>query len=80
MNPDASREALAAMIDGSTVEIAGDEHRAGHSDAGDFARWGRHGGLRTLARYGQPYFSLLARFRWGRVGVQALVRYREGVR
>ena len=80
LNPDASREELAAMIDRSTVEIAGDEHRTGHSEAGDFARWGRRGGLRTLARYGRPYFSLLARFRWGRVGAEALVRHREGAR
>jgi hypothetical protein len=26
--------------------------------------------LRTLALYGRPYFSLLARFRWGRVEVE----------
>ncbi len=76
VDPEIGREDLAALIEGSTVELAGDEHRAGHSAAGDFVRWGRRGGRRTLALYGRPYFSLLARFRWGRVEVEALIRYR----
>jgi hypothetical protein len=33
-------------------------------------RWGRRGGRRTLALYGQPHFSLLARFRWRRVQLE----------
>ncbi len=76
VDPDVSRDELAALIDGSTVELAGDEHRAGHSAAGDFARWGRLGGLQTLRRYGRPWFALLGRRRWGRVGVGALAQYR----
>ncbi len=52
VNPEIGREDLASLIEGSTVELAGDEHRAGHSEAGDFARWGRLGGLKTLALYG----------------------------
>ncbi len=75
-----SREQLEALVRGSTTEIFTAEHRRLHQDAGDFVRWGRRGGLRTLALYGRPYFSLLARFRWGRVEVEALVRYREGIR
>jgi hypothetical protein len=58
-----SREDLSALIEGSTREIPTAEHYRLHQDAGDFARWGRRGGLRTLAHYGHPYFSLLARFR-----------------
>jgi hypothetical protein len=36
--------------------------------------------LRTLDLYGRPYFALLARLRWGRVEVEALVSYREAIR
>src|SRR5918993_5829120 len=75
-----SREGLAALIAYSTHEIPTTEHRTLHQDAGDFVRWGRRGGLRTLALYGRPYFALLARLRWGRVEVEALVSYREAVR
>lgn len=75
-----SREELAAVVEGSVSELLVDDHRRLHQDAGDFARWGRRGGLRTLALYGRPYFSLLARLRWGRVGVEALVGYREALR
>ena len=71
-----TREELAAMVEGSACEISTAQHRRLHRDAGDFVRWGRRGGLRTLALYGRPYFSLLARFRWGRVEVEALIRYR----
>jgi hypothetical protein len=60
-----SREDLAALIEGSTLEIPIMEHRTLHQEASDFVRWGRRGGLRTLALYGRPYFSLLAHFRWG---------------
>ena len=41
-------------------------------------RWGRRRGQRTLAFYGRLYFSLLARFRWGRVELEALTRHRAG--
>ena len=76
VNPDVSRKELVVLIEGSTVEIAGDEHRAGHSAAGDFARWGRLGGLETLRRYGRPWFVLLAHRRWKKVGAEALDLYR----
>jgi hypothetical protein len=39
-------------------------------------RWGRRGDRRTLALYGRPYFSLLARLRWGRIDVEALIEHR----
>lgn len=74
VDPEISRDELAAMIEASTVEIPGDEHRSGHSGAGDFERWGRLGGLRTLALYGAPWFSLLALRRWEKVGPGKLAR------
>ena len=73
-----SREGLAALIESSTLEIPTTEHRRLHQEASDFVRWGRRGGLRTLALYGRPYFSLLARFRWGRIEVEALIEHRAG--
>lgn len=76
VSPDVSREELAALVEGSTVEIAGEAHKAFHSEAGDFARWGRLGGLETLRRYGRPWFVLLGRRRWGRVGAEQLAEYR----
>ena len=75
-----TREDLEAVIEGSTRELPAAEHRRLHQDAGDFARWGRRGGLKTLALYGRPYFALLARLRWGRVGVEALISYLEALR
>ena len=77
VDPDVSREELAEAIEGSTVELAGDEHREVHSVAGDFARWGRIGGLETLRRYGRPWLALLAKRRWKKVGAEALAAYRE---
>ena len=70
VDPDTPREELAAMIEGSTVELDRDEHREAH--AGDFARWGRLGGLATARRYGTAWMSLLARRRWKRIGAEAL--------
>jgi hypothetical protein len=70
VDPDMSRDELAALIEGSTVEIPREEHRDGHAE--DFARWGRHGGLATLRRYGTAWFSLLARRRWERITAEAL--------
>jgi hypothetical protein len=72
VDPDVSRDELAALVEGSTVEIGRDEHRDRH--AGDFARWGRCGGLTTLRRYGTAWFSLLARRRWGKVSAEDLAR------
>jgi len=67
VDPDVSRENLAALIEGSTVMLPREEHRNGHNEANDFVRWGRRGGLATLRRYGTSWFSLLARRRWERV-------------
>ena len=66
VDPDASPEEIAALIEGSTVELRREEHRAIH--AHQWAEWGRLGGKETLRRYGTAWFSLLARRRWGRVG------------
>jgi hypothetical protein len=73
-----SREDLSVLIESSTREIPTTEHRRLHHEASDFVRWGRRGGRRTLALYGRPYFSLLARFRWGRIEVEALIEHRAG--
>jgi hypothetical protein len=72
VDPDISRDELAALIESSTVEIPSEEHRDGH--AGDFARWGRRGGLMTVRRYGTAWFGLLARRRWERISAQELAR------
>jgi hypothetical protein len=79
VDPNVSREDLIGLIDGSTVELEACAHRAGHSEAGDFARWGSLGGLETLRRYGRPWFALLGGRRWGRVGADALTRYRAEI-
>jgi hypothetical protein len=71
-----SRQGLTALIKSSTLEIPTTEHSTLHQEASDFVWWGRCGGLRTLALYGRPYFSLLARFRWGRIEVEALIEHR----
>jgi hypothetical protein len=63
VDPEISREVLAALIEGSTVELGVEEHRAAHSEAGDFERWGRLGGLKTFGLYGSGWFVILARRR-----------------
>ena len=70
VDPDTPREELAAIIDGSAAEISRQEHRGLH--AGDFARWGRLGGLATARRYGTAWMALLARRRWERISTEAL--------
>jgi len=70
VDPDTPRDELAAMVEGSTVEIARSEHREVH--AGDFARWGRRGGLATTRRYGTAWMALLARRRWRKIDADAL--------
>lgn len=75
VDPDVSREDLVGLIEDSTVEIVGDEHRAVHSGVSDFARWDRLGGLETLRRCGRPWFSLLGRRRWERVSAETLSSY-----
>jgi len=61
VDPDVSRGELAALIEGSAVEIPEERHKASHCAAGDFVRWGRLGDLETLRRYGPPWFALLGR-------------------
>ena len=73
-----SREDLTALIESSTCQIPTPRHRRLHQEASDFVRWGRRGGRRTLSLYGQPYVSLLACFRWGRIDVEALIEHRAG--
>ena len=70
VDPDVTRDELAAMIDSSTVELARDDHREAH--AGGFVRWGRMGGLATARRYGTAWMALLARRRWERIDAEAL--------
>lgn len=70
VDPDVSREGLAALVEDSTVELGKDEHRDIHAD--DFVRWGRRGGLTTLRRYGTAWFSLLAKRRWEKITAEAL--------
>jgi hypothetical protein len=66
-------EELAAIVETSIVVIDASEHRCGHSNAGDFRRWGRRGGLATLTRYGRGWFALLARRRWNRIPADELI-------
>lgn len=67
VDPDVSREDLVGLIDSSAAPVPTEDHRAGHSQAGDFARWGRRGGLTTLTLYGRGWFALLARRRWEKI-------------
>ena len=67
VDPDITRGELTALIKGSKVELWVEAHRAAHSEAGDFARWGQLGGLETFALYGPGWFVLLARRRWEKI-------------
>lgn len=79
VDPDVSREGLVGLIDSSAAPIPAVDHRAGHSQAGDFARWGRLGGLETLRRYGRTWFVLLARRRWKKIDAEELDHYRAEI-
>ena len=72
VDPDISRDDLAAHIDASCVVMERAEHRATHSEASDFVHWGRRGGLQTLRRYGRAWFALLGRRRHGRITPEEL--------
>ena len=72
VDPDVSREELEAVIEASASSVPDTEHWAGHSRAGDFARWGRRGGLRTLALYGRGWFAFLACRRWEKITAEQL--------
>lgn len=70
VDPDMSRDDLAALIDASCVLMERTEHRATHES--DFVRWGRQGGLETLRRYGRGWFVLLGRRRHRRITPEEL--------
>jgi len=67
VDPEIGREELEALIEASTLSLGRDDHRTLHSEASDFARWGRRGGLETVRRYGRGWFALPGRRRHGRI-------------
>lgn len=77
VDPEIERDELAELVETSMVEMDAGEHRAGHAE--DFRRWGRRGGLRTLALYGAPWFTLLALRRWEKIEAEALKAQREAL-
>jgi hypothetical protein len=77
ISPNVSREELAALIEGSTVDLPREEHR-GEAHAGDWPRWGRLGGLATAQRYGPAWFALLAKRRWSKAAAEDLAAYMLG--
>jgi len=72
VDPDISPEGLRALIEASASPVPSAAHRSGHSRGGDFARWGRRGGLRTLTLYGRGWFMLLASRRWEKISAEQL--------
>jgi hypothetical protein len=72
---DISCEELEALIEASAFPVLVTAHRKNHSEAGDFARWGRRGGLRTLALYGRGWFVHLARRRWKKITAEQLAEF-----
>ncbi len=72
VDPDMSREEFEALVEASCVALQRENHRALHSEASDFVRWGRRGGLETLRRYGRRWFVLLGRRRHGRITPEEL--------
>jgi len=60
-----SRGMLEMMIRESEVELSWQQHRH-EAHAGDWARWGRRGGLAVLKKYGRDHFRMLALKRWGK--------------
>ncbi len=75
VDPDISREELKRLIETSASPVSATAHRAHHSGGGDFARWGRRGGSRTLALYGRGWFALLASRRWRKITTEQLAEY-----
>jgi hypothetical protein len=69
---DISRDDLEALMGASTLSLGRDDHRTLHSEATDFARWGRRGGLETLRRCGRGWLALLGRRRHGRITPEEL--------
>lgn len=75
IHPDTDREILAAMIRNSAYYVRQQDHREYHESNGDFARWGRRGGLTTLRRYGSHWYALLALRRWEKITPEELAGY-----
>ena len=71
LDPDASRAELEAAVEASAVLISYEAHRK-VVHGGDWPRWGRKGGLVTLARYGRSYYRLLALRRHGKIAPDEL--------
>jgi hypothetical protein len=65
-----SREALAELVEASTVILDREKHRLIHGS--DFARWGGRGGRETVRRYGSSWMAALALRRWGRITAEDL--------
>jgi hypothetical protein len=72
VDPPASPRRPARVNEASATPVLAAAHRSGHSRGGDFARWGRRGGLRTLALYGRGWFMLLASRRWEKITAEQL--------
>jgi hypothetical protein len=72
VDPDVSRGELELLIEASAAPVSSSAHRSGHSRDGDFARWGRRGGLCTRALYGRGWFVLLAGRRWEKITAEQL--------
>ncbi|MDQ3637264.1 MAG: hypothetical protein M3426_04620 [Actinomycetota bacterium] len=60
-----SREALAELVEASTVILDREAHKLVHGS--DWARWGGRGGRETVRRYGASWMAALALKRWGRI-------------
>jgi len=75
VDPDVSREELDLLIEASASPVPSSAHWSGHSRGGDFARWGRRGGLRTLSLYGRGWFVLLADRRWEKISAEQLAEF-----
>ncbi len=72
VDPEVSREELELLIEATASPVPAANHRAHHSRGGDFARWGRRGGVRTLALYGRGWVMLLASRRWEKITAEQL--------
>ena len=75
IDPDLSAGALKELVEGSCVVVSWEEHRR-VLHAGEWAEWGRRGGLATLRRYGRAWFRALAERRHGRISPAELAELR----
>ena len=79
IDPDnTTRERLARLVADSVIYLDRGAHREHHLRSGDFARWGRRGGLTTLRRYGNGWFAALALRRWQKIAPGELAGYLDG--